>query len=208
MNEQALPSVAIGPYPSGYYSVFYVSVGDSGSSYDMVAKRNAWTNLNNAWTTLPTYTETCSDPDYWYSSACVGTGNIPNYGGACNGEANGNPTTTVFAWAGALVDGETTPGGEVSFSANPDELVPYSLESKPNPFNPSTVVRYTMPEARHVSLKVFDVSGRMIANLVDEWREAGTHEVSFDGSRLSTGLYFVTMQAGEFSEVRKMMLVK
>jgi hypothetical protein len=81
-------------------------------------------------------------------------------------------------------------------------------QNYPNPFNPTTVVRYQMPDARHITLKVYDTAGRLVASLVDGWRDAGNHQVTFDGSRLSSGLYFVRMQAGDFSQVRKMMLIR
>jgi hypothetical protein len=90
-------------------------------------------------------------------------------------------------------------------------LLPFSFclhPSSPNPFNQMTDIRYQMADARHVSLKVYDIAGRLVTTLVDGWRQAGTHEVTFDGSKLSSALYFVNMQAGEFTAVRKMVLLK
>jgi subtilisin family serine protease len=81
-------------------------------------------------------------------------------------------------------------------------------QNHPNPFNPTTAISYQLPASSYVSLKVYDVAGRMVANLMNGWQEAGNHQVTFDGSRLSSGLYFVKMQAGSFNAVRKMMLVK
>jgi hypothetical protein len=81
-------------------------------------------------------------------------------------------------------------------------------QNHPNPFNPMTAISYELRASSYTSLKVYDLSGRMVATLVDGWQEAGSHQVTFDGSRLSSGLYFVKMQAGDFSAVKKMMLVK
>jgi hypothetical protein len=78
----------------------------------------------------------------------------------------------------------------------------------PNPFNPTTDIRYQMPEARQVSLRVYDMSGRLVTTLVDGWRQGGEHEVTFDGSNLASGLYFVRLQAGEFTAVQKLLLLK
>jgi hypothetical protein len=85
----------------------------------------------------------------------------------------------------------------------------YSLEqNRPNPFNPTTSINYQLAALSHVNIRVYDTAGRLVTSLVDSWQEAGTHQVTFDGSKLSSGLYFLRMQAGEFNSVRKMMLVK
>jgi hypothetical protein len=79
---------------------------------------------------------------------------------------------------------------------------------RPNPFNPSTAIRYQLSAVSHVSLRVYDTAGRLVTTLVEGIQEAGMHQVTFDGSRLSSGLYFVRMQAGGFNAVQKMMLIK
>ncbi|HTX18324.1 MAG TPA: glycosyl hydrolase family 18 protein [Bacteroidota bacterium] len=87
----------------------------------------------------------------------------------------------------------------------------YALAANyPNPFNPSTTIEYTIPEASHVTITVFDLLGRSVAVLVDGGKTAGTSRVVFDASRLglSSGMYFYRMQAGSFSETKKMMLTK
>jgi hypothetical protein len=84
-----------------------------------------------------------------------------------------------------------------------------SLEPpSPNPFNPTTAISYQLSANSIVSIKVYDTAGRLVAALVDGWREAGAHEVTFDGSGLAAGVYFVRMQAGDFSAVQKMVLIK
>ncbi|RJP79817.1 MAG: T9SS C-terminal target domain-containing protein [Candidatus Zixiibacteriota bacterium] len=81
-------------------------------------------------------------------------------------------------------------------------------QNHPNPFNPSTALRYQLTAYSHVSLKVYDSAGRVVATLVDGWREAGSHEVTFDGTGLASGLYFARLQAGRHSQTVKMMLLK
>jgi hypothetical protein len=85
----------------------------------------------------------------------------------------------------------------------------YSLaQCHPNPFNPTTTISYGLPQAAQVNLKVYDLQGRLIAELVNGMKDAGVHYVTFDGSRLASGMYFYRLQADDFSAVKKMMLVK
>ncbi|MBV6397865.1 MAG: T9SS type A sorting domain-containing protein [Ignavibacteria bacterium] len=85
----------------------------------------------------------------------------------------------------------------------------YSLsQNYPNPFNPVTKINFSIPQSGFVSMKVYDIMGREIATLVNEVKNAGTFTVEFNGANLSSGTYFVRMQAGDFSQVRRMVLVK
>jgi hypothetical protein len=84
-------------------------------------------------------------------------------------------------------------------------------QNYPNPFNPSTKIRYSIPNVgsglAQTVLKVYDVLGNEIATLVDEYREAGSYEVEFDASNISTGVYFYKLQSGSFVETKKMILL-
>lgn len=85
----------------------------------------------------------------------------------------------------------------------------YSLGNNyPNPFNPATTLSFTLPQAGQVNLAVYDISGRWIATIVDGYRQAGTHEVTFDGSSLASGIYIYRLGAGDFSATGKMVLMK
>ncbi len=81
-------------------------------------------------------------------------------------------------------------------------------QNYPNPFNPMTTIRYQIPTAETVSLKVYDVLGKEVATLVSGRQEAGSYVVPFNAAGLSSGMYFYRLQAGSFAETRKMMLVK
>ncbi len=81
-------------------------------------------------------------------------------------------------------------------------------QNYPNPFNPSTVIRYQIPDASLVSLRVYDTAGRLVSTLVNGNREAGEHQVSFDGSTLSSGVYLYQLEAGEYTASGKMVLLK
>jgi len=85
----------------------------------------------------------------------------------------------------------------------------YKLEQNyPNPFNPNTTISYTVPEKSFVSLKVTDILGRQVAELVNEEKPHGNYTVSFDAAKLSSGIYFYTLSSGKFFQTKKMILLK
>jgi hypothetical protein len=85
----------------------------------------------------------------------------------------------------------------------------FELEQNfPNPFNPSTVLKYHLPSNALVSLKIFDVLGREVAVLVNAKQNAGRYEITFDAGNLSGGTFFYRLQAGEDVRIRKMILLR
>lgn len=85
----------------------------------------------------------------------------------------------------------------------------YALhQNYPNPFNPSTSISFAIPRAGMTSLKVYNVIGQEVATLLDEYKEAGNYQVTFNGSRLSSGVYFYRLESGSMSVVKKMMMIK
>jgi hypothetical protein len=100
---------------------------------------------------------------------------------------------------------EYTQAIEVEVSTPED----FSLEQNyPNPFNPTTSINFTLPQISIVTLKVYDVLGREISTLVNEEREAGSYSFKFNGSELSSGFYFYTVNAGNYTSTKKMLLIK
>ncbi len=81
-------------------------------------------------------------------------------------------------------------------------------QNYPNPFNPSTIINYQLPANSFVSIKIFDLAGREVAQLINEMKPAGYYSMKFNGANLSSGIYFYRIEAGAFSEVKKMVLVK
>ena len=85
----------------------------------------------------------------------------------------------------------------------------FSLDQNyPNPFNPVTTIHYELPEDIQVRLIVYDVLGREVATLVDEVQKAGRYDVAFDASRLASGMYLYRIEAGTFTKVHRMVLMK
>jgi hypothetical protein len=109
----------------------------------------------------------------------------------------------TFSNVQAVVTGVPTPDAD---NGKPGT---FSLsQNYPNPFNPSTTIRYTVPQSGSVSLKLFDVLGREVATLVNGNQDAGSFVVQLDARHLASGLYVYRLEAGSFTAVRKMMLMK
>lgn len=98
----------------------------------------------------------------------------------------------------------------LSLAVDPDAApAAYRLDGNyPNPFNPRTTIHFSLPEAQHVRLTVHDVAGREVAVLADGVRTAGRHTVAFEAASLPSGVYLYRLEAGPFSEVRRMTLLK
>jgi hypothetical protein len=120
-----------------------------------------------------------------------------------------------YVIAGSVVSGGSyfyviKTGPDVLDANEPRSLHPssFSLSAYPNPFNPSTQIAYALPQAGRVSLTVSNLLGQTVADLVNEMQTAGTHTIAFDGSVLPSGIYLYRLQAGEFVQTRKMVLLK
>jgi len=124
-------------------------------------------------------------------------------------QGNHADTTVIVKHLAVAVSSlSTTPlvevrGSQVSAPMN------YSLDQNyPNPFNPSTNISFTLPATSTISLKVYNVLGQEVATVASGTYSAGVHTVTFDASKLSTGVYFYKLEAGSFVTVKKMMLLK
>jgi len=92
-----------------------------------------------------------------------------------------------------------------------DELTiedPFTFGAYPNPFNPSTSVRFHLKKADHVKLEIYNIRGQLVSTLIDRELSAGNHSAIFDGSALSSGIYIYRLQAGNFVDQKKMLLVR
>ena len=106
----------------------------------------------------------------------------------------------------ARVDG-TPP--QKAVAQNTTQPVEYTLmQNYPNPFNPSTTISYSLPKNGLVTLKVYDILGSEVAELVNEVKEAGNYSVTFNASELPSGIYFYTLNSGNFMATKKLILLK
>jgi len=81
-------------------------------------------------------------------------------------------------------------------------------QNYPNPFNPVTTIKYSVPRQSLVKLVIYDILGREVKTLVNEMRTAGTYEAVFDASQISSGVYFYRMESGDFTDVKKLVILK
>lgn len=179
-----------------------------------VSQNNAYVQINDL--------EFVSQDSGWaihgtpFSGAIMFTSNGGTNWVTEEGSNNWFQTISVFnrskAWCGAS-------SGKVWFSILNNPLgishngnsIPrtYSLyQNYPNPFNPTTMITYQIPKSGSVKLSVYDVTGKRVAVLVDGQHNAGTHEISWDATNYPSGIYFYEMQAGEYKQTKKMILMK
>lgn len=117
---------------------------------------------------------------------------------------------TAFAIGGEGSLYKTTNGGVISGNkkdiSNPESFQLY--QNYPNPFNPLTTISYSIPEGQIIELKVHDLFGNEVAELVNEYKNAGSYSVSFNANNLSSGLYYYRIKAGSFVQTKKLVLLK
>lgn len=114
------------------------------------------------------------------------------------------------------IENASTLAGNQSISSNVELPTEYSFTNYPNPFNPSTVIKYQLPVNSYVTIKVYDLIGKEIAELVNDSKQAGYYEVNFNAGRLASGIYICTIKADNlagdqgrsFVQSRKLMLMK
>lgn len=112
-----------------------------------------------------------------------------------------DPSTWMYTWLGNTDVISTDVKDELPFQ--------YSLDQNyPNPFNPATQIKYSIAKAGIVTLKIYDILGRQVTDLVNKYQEAGKYTVDFNASHLASGVYIYRIESSSFSDVKKMMLIK
>jgi hypothetical protein len=102
--------------------------------------------------------------------------------------------------------GDMPRGGNLNGRLIPKE---YDLNQNfPNPFNPVTKINFALPKQSFVTLKIYDITGREIQTLVNEMKQSGYYTIDFNGSSLSSGVYFYKITAGDFTDTKRMVLIK
>ncbi|MDI6804351.1 MAG: S8 family serine peptidase [Bacteroidota bacterium] len=167
--------------------------------YKVYKKENEYSEFAHYATTTDTFYT-----DFAVEMADTGSGltNLFYYVTAYNNNSESNPSNTVGV---GCLNCRTY---ELKLAASDDNPTQYELYvNYPNPFNPKTQVRYAIPENVFVNLRVYDMLGRQIATLVNEYQEAGYKSIDFDATNLPSGFYIYKLTAGKYVSVKKMLLV-
>jgi hypothetical protein len=207
-----------------YFDVYLENVGTVAANFDAWLEvefeiGSPWTVVERAFTNyLPGWA--VNRPNTFFP--------VPSYYGAGNyllwGRVGEIPDIVwaedSFPWVksgdDAWGEGPLVPDGvpnpfDVIDKQDPVFVTPSEFEvlgTYPNPFNPTTSIRFALPEAGKVSLLIYDVTGRLVANLVDGYRTAGIHDVTFDASGFASGIYFYRLSTGNFTTTGKMVMMK
>jgi hypothetical protein len=189
-----------------------IALNDQGLNGDMTAGDMIFSTT----ITFPAYTLFHVEYKYGinYGLGPDSTGCVDNFN---DNEANigGNHIIELFpsAWYCEVLDTFGTMGPQ-DFTTDVEpvnELTPsdFSLEQNyPNPFNPSTTINFSIPNEAFVTLDVYNAIGQKVALLVNETKSAGTYSADFNASNLTSGIYFYKISAGNFTETKKMILMK
>ena len=126
-----------------------------------------------------------------------------NYTVTVSAVENSGPRTHSRTWVLSVAN-------IIGISHNSNEVpLSYALgQNYPNPFNPTTQIEYSLPKQSFVTLKVFNLLGQEVATLVNDVKTAGVHDITFNGENLPSGIYYYRINAGDYTDVRKMILVK
>jgi hypothetical protein len=181
----------------------------SGGSYDGTYESNIETD--------PLFFDADSD-DYHLSakSPCIGAGSDsiwinPNWYRAPHSDYDGNVRPNPVGSKPDIGAFESPLGRPLTSIHEGSRQLPNGFQlyqNYPDPFNPTTIISYSIPSTSHVRLAVYDIFGQEVAVLINEVRKAGIYDVSFSGANLSSGVYFYRLSTRNFTQAKKMLLVK
>ena len=192
--------------PDGYVNVSYNSYGNENQNQHLIFKSDQPMNVNSIYVW----------DKYADSLSAVKLVQVNGTDVAFTRSGNGDLTHMKLNWTGTIntegitvqIEGDAKPVGidESSNSKIPDN---YLLEQNyPNPFNPSTNIEFSIPKSEYIELKVYNIVGEEISTLVSKKLNPGNHMYTFDGKNLASGIYYYQLVAGDFREVKKMILLR
>ena len=200
------PNITLNPIPGSFIELYYwnwfrinenVTVGNDKGYVQISVNNGSWQDLAGPFEGYsPTWTQGYVDlSNYADSTVRIGFYFTSNSSHEDNG------------W---YIDDVRIEGIITSITDDQNEIpAEFSLsQNYPNPFNPTTSIRYAIPKPGFVTLKVYDVLGREVTTLVNAEKSAGSYEINFDASELTSGIYFYSVSAGSFTETKKMVLLK
>ncbi len=186
-----------------YTSSSYLPAG-TGLQYIELATPFFWNGTTNL------LVEVCFDNAAWSSNSTVA--GTTQTGTVVHNHVDGSTGCTLTATSTAATRPNVCLIINTGVGVNPvGSNVPqvYSLsQNYPNPFNPTTKINFAIPKQGLVTMKIYDVLGREVKTLVNEVKAAGTYTVDFNGSTLSSGVYFYKLESNGFTDIKKMMLIK
>jgi len=149
------------------------------------------------YTYTPTTNDIATSVATWNNNIYV-TGYSEITAGPNNGDEQSEISTMMLVWDGS--------NQNTSNDNLPNEFSLY--QNYPNPFNPATIIKFDLPKESYVKLVVYDLTGRAVSVLVDGYLRAGSHELSFKGSNLASGIYYYELSSAGYRDVKKMSLIK
>jgi len=200
-----------------------ILINNEQNDYKIIINGDKMIRIKNIFTCLIIFITLSTISSAQWEQVINGTGNQSNDNGISwmpvdeNGLVSSINSTIQFTTNYALINtfgigiyrrniSEVTTIEQDLFESFPEFL---SLKQNyPNPFNPNTKISLQSPIGSHQTLKIYDVLGNEVATLVNEYKPAGSYEVDFDANELSSVVYFYKLQAGDFVETKKMILLR
>lgn len=206
VNQMISVPLNVSAYPSVYLSWYQKYALEAGYDYGYV---DVSSNNGSTWSRIASFngldSATWKLQSFDITPFVSGSSNmLVRFRDSCDSNTN---------WDGWYVDNINVTAYQLvptDIGSNQGNLpVRFDLsQNYPNPFNPVTSIEFGLPKDEMVSLKVYDMLGREVRTVINEFRKAGTYQVGFDASSLSSGVYFYRMQAGMFTEIKRMVVVK
>lgn len=193
----------------------YTRSGEAPRIYYRKSTNNGvnWTSYTSA-----NYTSTTTRDTFYFQIPGSALGTRVEYYFAAQDIALPNPLASTLPAGGSGINppGANPPPTRFSFNVTTSvSVIGNSIPSEyklfnnyPNPFNPNTIIRFNIKKSSFVKLNVYDITGKLVSTLVNQNLNAGEYKIDFDGSELSSGVYIYRIEAGDFKDTKKMLMVK
>ncbi len=191
------------PAGTGYSNLFFLSGGDTNTTAVKNPKVFIFDATTNSWAThnpILNNPHPVSNMMNGLTAKCINDTVRLFQPGGYDVSALGINSFDVTGCGGLIT------GGNIITTETPQSYV--LNQNYPNPFNPVTKINYALPKSGLVTLKIYDVLGREVMTLVNEMKSAGNYSIDFNGTNLSSGIYFYSLKSGDFTAVKKMTLIK